>query len=419
MIKFFARILKFSGKYKGRVMSAAVFAFIKGICIQMPVFLAFLMFNEFYTGTMTITKAILYGAGLLGSVIVHIVSTYLSDVLQSTAGYKMFADKRIELGALLRRLPMGFYTSGNIGKISSVLSSDMVFVEENVMQSIAEMLGHAFTALVTVFFMFFINVYIGILVASVSVVVVIIGYFMNKSGIKHGSIRQKQNEFLTQSVITHIEGIGIIKSYNLLGEKSDDLTKNFKKTRDAALKFEYTQLPWMFTLNIIYAIAMAGVLAVGFYLYTKNIMNLPYLIGCILYCFSIFLPIKALYGDSARFTVMNSCLDRIEELFNEKPLCDTGNKVFKTEINVPEIAFENVSFAYGDKETIKNVSFSADKNTMTALVGPSGGGKTTLANLLARFWDIKSGSIKIGGVDIREVPLSELMNKISMVFQRV
>src|SRR5699024_4485444 len=82
-------------------------------------------------------------------------------------------------------------------------------------------------------------------------------------------------------------------------------------------------------------------------------------------------------------------------------------------------SFENVTFAYGEEDTVQNVSFAAEKNTMTALVGPSGGGKTTLANLLARFWDIKSGSIKVRGVDIRDVPLSELMDKISMVFQRV
>lgn len=78
-----------------------------------------------------------------------------------------------------------------------------------------------------------------------------------------------------------------------------------------------------------------------------------------------------------------------------------------------------MTFAYGEEDTVRGVSFAAEKNTMTALVGPSGGGKTTLANLLARFWDIKSGSIKIRGADIRDVPLSELMDKISMVFQRV
>ena len=418
MIKFFVRILKFSGKYKGRVLSAALFAFIKGICIMMPLFLGFLLFNEFYEGTITVARCLIYFAGMAASLAVHILATNLSDRLQSTAGYKIFAEKRMELGARLRKLPMGYFTAGNIGKISSVLSSDMVFVEENVMQSIADMLGNGFSALLMVAFMYVIDWRIGLLVTGVSLAVVIAAVFMNKSGVKHSNIRQQQNEELTDAVISHIEGIGVIKSYNLLGEKSEDLTKNFRKTRDAALKFEFTQLPWMVVLNVLYTVGMSGIVALGVWLYFENMMTLPYLIGCVLFAFSIFLPLKTLYSESSRLTVMGSCLDRIEGVFGEKTLPDNGKKHIPA-TGAPEILFENVTFAYGEEDTVRGVSFMAEKNTMTALVGPSGGGKTTLANLLARFWDIKSGSIKVRGVDIRDVPLAELMDKISMVFQRV
>ena len=294
MIKFFVRILKFSGKYKGRVLSAALFAFIKGICIMMPLFLGFLLFNEFYEGTITVLRCLIYFAGMAASLAVHILATNWSDRLQSTAGYKIFAEKRMELGARLRKLPMGYFTAGNIGKISSVLSSDMVFVEENVMQSIADMLGNGFSALLMVAFMYVIDWRIGLLVTGVSLAVVIAAAFMNKSGVKHSNIRQQQNEELTDAVISHIEGIGVIKSYNLLGEKSEDLTKNFRKTRDSALKFEFTQLPWMFVLNVLYTVGMAGIVALGVWLYFENMMTLPYLIGCVLFAFSIFLPLKTL-----------------------------------------------------------------------------------------------------------------------------
>ena len=294
----------------------------------------------------------------------------------------------------------------------------MVFVEENVMQSIADMLGNGFSAFLMVAFMYVIDWRIGLLVTGVSLAVVIAAVFMNKSGVKHSNIRQQQNEELTDAVISHIEGIGVIKSYNLLGEKSEDLTKNFRKTRDAALKFEFTQLPWMVVLNILYTVGMAGIVALGVWLYFENMMTLPYLIGCVLFAFSIFLPLKMLYSESTRLTGMSSCLDRIEGVFEEKTLPDDGKKHIPA-TGAPEIAFENVTFAYGEEDTVQNIGFTAEKNTMTALVGPSGGGKSTLANLLARFWDIKSGSIKIRGVDIRDVPLAELMDKISMVFQHV
>lgn len=115
---------------------------------------------------------------------------------------------------------------------------------------------------------------------------------------------------------------------------------------------------------------------------------------------------------------MSACMDRIEALFAEKQLDDSGTQML-TDSNAPEIEYRNVTFAYDQKDVLKDVSFKADKGTMTALVGPSGGGKSTIASLLTRFWDIQSGEILLRGTDIRKIPLATLMNNISMVFQRV
>lgn len=171
--------------------------------------------------------------------------------------------------------------------------------------------------------------------------------------------------------------------------------------------------------NALYTAGITGVIALAFILFASGTITLPYLIGAMLFAFSIFIPLKTLYAESSRLTVMASCLDRIEALFEERTLPDEGRKHIEAVTEGPEIEFRHVSFSYEDKETIHDVSFTASKDTMTALVGPSGGGKTTLANLLARFWDINNGSIMVRGVDIRDLPLSELMKQISMVFQRV
>lgn len=116
---------------------------------------------------------------------------------------------------------------------------------------------------------------------------------------------------------------------------------------------------------------------------------------------------------------MNACLDRIEAVFEEKELCDNGKDILPDSTDVPEIEFRNVTFAYDKRNVLNHVSFTVQKNTMTALVGPSGGGKSTIASLLPRFWDVKDGSILLRGKDIRTVPLASLMENISMVFQRV
>ena len=150
-------------------------------------------------------------------------------------------------------------------------------------------------------------------------------------------------------------------------------------------------------------------------------LSLAYVLGVLLFVFDLFGPLKALYGEASRLTVMNAALDRIEAVLDEPELSDNGKQHIPAQAQPgqPEVLFNDVTFAYQDKEVLHHISFAMKKNSMTALVGPSGSGKSTIANLLARLWDVKSGNVTIRGVDIRNVPLSELMDQISMVFQRV
>ena len=156
----------------------------------------------------------------------------------------------------------------------------------------------------------------------------------------------------------------------------------------------------------------------SFMLYQDVTLTLAMLIGMLLFVFELFSPLKAFYSQVARHTVMNACLDRIESVFAEKELDNSGTAAIPAE-GVPEIEFRDVSFGYNEREVLKDVSFTVPKDSMTALVGPSGSGKTTIANLLPRFWDVKKGTVLLRGTDIRTVPLAELMDNISMVFQRV
>ena len=152
---------------------------------------------------------------------------------------------------------------------------------------------------------------------------------------------------------------------------------------------------------------------------TQGLLSTPYLIGILLFVFDLFGPVKALYTQATRLTVMNSCMDRIEEVFSQPELLDEGRDTIPADTAAAEVEFRNVRFAYGEKEVLHNISFSVPRHTMTALVGPSGGGKSTVANLLARFWDVKSGQVLVRGKDVREISLSDLMDHISMAFQRV
>ena len=418
MIGLIGRILGVSERYKGRIYGAMLLSFLKGMLMKMPVILMYFIVTAFIDGTIT-KKACIYAAvALVVSVGVQALLQYFADRLQSAAGYMIFADMRMKLGEHLRRLPMGYFTEGNIGKISSVLSTDMVFIEENCMMTLADMMSYLFSQAIMVVFMFFFDWRLGLISLTVTLGMLLLGFAMKKSTLHHSDERQEASENLTESVLDFTEGIGIIKTYNLMGDKSKELTDSFELNCKVNLDFEFDHAPWQTGVNLIYTFGTVLVLAVSSYFYFSGAMPLNFYIGMLLFLFDLFVPMKSFYGQIARLTVMNSCMDRIESLFAEKELDDSGAEIPKN-ISAPEIEYRNVTFAYDKKDILKDISFKADKGTMTALVGPSGGGKSTIASLLPRFWDIKSGEILLRGTDIRRIPLAALMDNISMVFQRV
>ena len=418
MIGMIRRILGVSGKYKGRIYGAMGFSFLKGLLMKVPIILTYFIVTTYIDGTLT-KKTALYGAiALVASIIVQAAFQYLADRLQSGAGYLIFADMRMKLGEHLRRLPMGYFTEGNIGKISSVLSTDMVFIEENCMMVLADMMSYLFSQAIMIVFMFVFDWRLGIVSLLITGCMVILGRHMMKSDLVHSDEKQEAAEIQTQAVLDFTEGIGIIKTYNLLGEKSKELTDSFETNCRVNLDFEFSHHPYKRRVFLIYGIGTVVMLALSAFLYTKGLMELNFFLGIMLCLFDLFVPIKSFYDQEARLTVMNACMDRIESLFAEKELDDNGTQLLK-DGKAPEIEYRNVTFAYGEKDVLKDVSFKSDKGTMTALVGPSGGGKSTIASLLTRFWDVKSGEILLRGTDIRKIPLATLMDNISMVFQRV
>lgn len=419
MIKLMKRILAVSGKYKRRIQLAFVFSFLKSLLAKAPIMLAFLALAGFYQGTLAAIDCLWCGIAMVACVLLQVLFHHIADRLQSAAGFMVFSDMRMELGAHLRRMPMGYFTEGNIGKISSVLSSDMVFIEENCMTVLADMISYIFAEAIMVIFLLFFNIWICLAALAVIGIILLIAKGMKKEALQDSKDRQEQNENLTEAVLDFVEGIGIIKTYNLLGEKSKELTENFEKSCETSIRFEENHSPYQLWMNIVYGLGVAAIVALSFFLHSQALLGVTFLMGIMLFVSDLFGPIKALYTQATRLTVMNSCMDRIEEVFGEKELPDNGKSSIPKNSKAPEVEFQNVRFAYGEKEVLHNISFTLPQHTMTALVGPSGGGKSTVANLLARFWDAGSGKVLVRGKDVREITLADLMNHISMVFQRV
>ena len=424
MISMMHRLVEFCGKYKVPIRVSYLPGFLKGIVMKSPLMASFFLACDFMAGRMTKKSCLIYGLIILTCVILQAVMQNITDRLQSATGFKVFADKRMEMGDRFRKLTMGYFTEGNIGKVSSVLATDMNFIEENCMMVLEELVGLMISQGLMIAFMFFLSWQLGLTALACLLLVILFGNITTRISISHSMLKQKTAEKMTSAVLEFAEGIGIIKTFNLLGEKSKEVSESFEESSKNSIGFEMAYAPWWASVLISYGIVTALTLFVSGLLSSKGMMTNEYFLGMVLFAFDLFAPIKAYYGNIARLTVTDACLDRIESVFDQAEIVNEGKESLMSaeeaaRKGIPEISYQNVSFAYGDKEALHGINFDAQKGQMIALVGPSGGGKSTIANLLARFWDVKDGSIKIRGTDIRDVPVANLMDNISMVFQRV
>ncbi len=420
MLKSIKRIIDISGKYKNRILIAFIFSFLKSVLQNAAIVLTVIMIDEFLKNTIQKESFLRYAVLLLSCVLLQAVCIHVSDRLQSAAGFMLMSDLRIKLGEHLRKLPMGYFTGGNIGKISSVLSTDMVFVEENSMMTLADTISFYFSAVIFVAFMFFVNPIIGLVSLLSSVIMIAIGEGKYRRGISLSKTRQQQSEYLTNAVLDYVEGIGITKTYNVIGEKSKELSENFDRSCQESLHFENKMVPWGIALNFAFELCTAVMALTSVLLYLSGDISLTVFLGMVLFLLNLFIPLRVIYMDSEKLTIMDQALDRINEVMSVPELKDEGTrKVGSLSKAVPAVEFRNVRFAYDSRDTIRDISFKVSEGETVAIVGPSGSGKTTIASLIARFWDIDEGEILMGGKDIREISLSSLLEQISMVFQNV
>jgi ATP-binding cassette subfamily B protein len=169
-------------------------------------------------------------------------------------------------------------------------------------------------------------VWLGLAAALVILAVLPFGKWLRKDALRESHSRQEQNENLTEAVLDFAEGIGVIKTYNLLGEKSKELSENFRETCRVSLRLEKFLIPPMSWINSLFGVGTAGLIALSLSLYLNsvNVISVIFVVGVLLFVFDVFAPFKSFYGQSPRLTVMNSCLDRLESVFAEKQLPGEG-----------------------------------------------------------------------------------------------
>ncbi|MFC0720085.1 ABC transporter ATP-binding protein [Enterococcus faecalis] len=416
MIKVFKKIWNFSQEEQGYIRRSIIAGFFHAIFNALQFGAIYYMLIAIFSQRVS-TQTIWICLGiLLVSLVGKIATQKISQMNQTHAGYFMAAHKRIEIGEKIKKVPMGFFSSYSLGRLTTIATTSLSQAEQWIPMLLVLVLGGILNTLIFVLGTFIFNQKIG-LVAVVGVIVFfIVTSLMEKKSTKNAKKMTETQTELTKQVLAAIQGMQVIKSYNLAGTNNRKLEKSIKDTSSLLLKLEKSVQPYIVTQRIVMGITTVAMTYLSIKLNLAGDLPLAETILMIIASFIIF---EGLVGAGSNMAILRAAENAIDsvDFVNEIPDMKEGTE--RTPIQNHNIEFKDVSFSYDQRPILKNVSCAIKENTMTAIVGPSGSGKTTFCNLIARFWDVDSGQISIGGKNIKDYTIENLMNNISMVFQNV
>ncbi len=368
--------------------------------------------DETITSTTIWTSFGLMLISILGSSIVK----YQASMLQTEAGYGTTADKRMEIAEHMRYLPMGYFNKNSLGMITSVTTNTMENLSDVGTRVIMLVTEGIFVTCVVTLMMFFFDWRIGILIVFGLCLYFLINVMMQNASQVCSAKKVHSDAALVEKILEYIKGIAEVKSYHLSGKYSPKLEAAIDENTKANTLLEFVLIPYMTAQNFMAKIIGVGMALTSIYFYTHDTMSL---LNCIMLLICSFIMMEGLEkagNYSALLRVVDLSVKQATEILN-MPAMDIDG------IDTPPSSFdlstEHISFSYGEKKIINDVTITIPQNTTTAIVGPSGGGKTTLCHLLARFWDVDSGAVILGGRNVKEYSMDSLMQNFSFVFQNV
>ena len=412
MLRMFRKIYEMAEGRKKLINISLLLHFVDSSLSFVPVGCVMLFYQAYITNTLTPNFHLqIFGMLVLG-VVLRIFTRYYMDKNQYTVMYQVFYNERIKVADHLKKVNMGFFTDDNIGKVSTTLTNGIGFIEEHGTMATIE----AITSIVSLIVIFTMLCIMDMTVAIIFAITVAITLVMlisyNKKTMASAVVMNKATEDLTGAMVEYVRNISVIKAFDLIG-KHDRSNDAFTNRRKADLDSEKLNIPYIVSALVFMAL---GTSAIIYYILTTYDTNPAYNIIMIsIFSMYVFRALEVLVLKIAQFNIACDSLDKIEDLYKQQILQEKNNQIPTSY----DIEFENVKFAYDTKSVIDEMSFKLEENTMNALVGLSGSGKSTLVNLIPRFFDINEGSIKIGGVDIRDMSTETLYDSISMVFQNV
>lgn len=416
MINALKKIWQFAGAERGNINKSIIIGFFYAVFYMLQVSAIYFVVLALTEGKKGSDAAWISLGFLLVSIIGRAVCNYFSQLQQTHGGYFMVANKRIAIGNKLKCVPMGYFNENNLGEITGVTTSVLEEVEFSAPAVLVGMLGGFINSIVFTLMVVFFDWRIGLLVIAGTILYLFITSAMQDKAAVIAPRRQDSSAKLVSAVLEYVQGMSVVKSFNLTGKGDKKLQDTLDYNRKSNLDMERLFIPY--TIAQGFTLQLFGVLMIiaAVLLYFNGMMSLANALMSVIISFMVFAQIESAGSSMAILRVASSAIDHANQT-DEIMEMDESGKVLA--VDKHDIAFENVRFSYEKKEILHGISVKIPDKTTTAVIGPSGSGKTTLCMLIARFWDVDSGSVKIGGRDVKEYTLESLMDQISMVFQNV
>jgi multidrug ABC transporter len=416
MISVFKKIWLFSGKERNNLTRSIVAAFFHAAFNAFQFVAIYYMLKCLFKQNVVQKDIIIVLVVLIISLIGKIITQNVSQMNQTHAGYFMAANKRIELGEKIKRVPMGFFNNFSLGKLTTLATTNLTQIESWIPVLLVNVLGGFLNTFIFVLSIFIINFEIGFVALIGMIVFLFVTFLMEKYSRKNAADMSNIQTRLTKNVLSTIQGMQVIKSYNLSGENNKSLNDAIDDSYKTTLSLEKMIIPYTITQRIVIGMTIVVMLLFCIKLNLSGNLSITDTVVLMIASFTIFDGLIGAGSNMAILRIAENAIDSYEYV-NHMPDINEGN--ISSLIQNHNIDIKNIGFSYDNRRVLDNVTCIIKENEMTAIVGISGSGKTTLCNLIARFWDVNEGEIKIGGNNIKDYTVENLMDNISMVFQDV
>ena len=417
MVKIIQRFFAFCGEENRRKFHSSIWlgvlqAFFEALKIPAIACMA----RALLRGAVT-TQDILLSFGImllsiLGSGLIKAKST----MLQTEAGYDTCAKKRVEIAEHMRYLPMGYFNENSVGQITSVTTNVMENLENVATRVVMLVCEGLLTTSLIIVMLFFFDRRIALVLLAGFVIFLLANRFLQKAAGGLAGKKIEADEKLVEKVLEYLQGMAEVKAYHLTGLKSRELNDAIAANAKINTDLELTLISPMTVQNFIAKLTGVCMVAFSCAFYCADTMDALTAVIMVISAFIVYASLETAGNYSALLRIVDVSVERAQAILDTPQMDITGEDIQPETRNIRADAVE---FSYEKRKVIDGVSLQIPEKTTTAIVGPSGGGKTTLVNLLARFWDVDTGEVTLGGRNVRDYDMDSLMKNFSFVFQNV